>query len=90
MAAVVTSFLQTTVARPSIYSTRRIFNGCSNADAKEVPWNKLASTRHVSSVRHLHRSFTSASPTFGKAVTKAKLESDESKPVTGLPINLKG
>nr|GMD20665.1 enoyl-[acyl-carrier-protein] reductase [NADH], chloroplastic-like [Ipomoea batatas] len=90
MAAVVTSFLQTTVARPSIFSTRRIFSGCSNADAKEVSWNRLASTHHVSSVRHLHRSFTSASPTFGKGVTRAKLESDESKPVTGLPINLKG
>ncbi|KAK9017648.1 hypothetical protein V6N11_000656 [Hibiscus sabdariffa] len=94
MAATAASGLQLASARPCIASSRRVFNaGAANLDAnsKAVSWTKLASARNLSqSLEPFRRGFLSSSMKFNKVVTRAMSESTENKPVSGLPIDLKG
>ncbi|OIT35545.1 PREDICTED: enoyl-[acyl-carrier-protein] reductase [NADH], chloroplastic-like [Nicotiana attenuata] len=93
MASTAASSLQITIARPSIFSTKRISSVCStkfSTNTRKQSWNRLASSSHVSSVQHFWRNFTSTSQKLEKVVTKAKSEADESKAASGLPIDLKG
>ncbi|KAH1108875.1 hypothetical protein J1N35_012643 [Gossypium stocksii] len=94
MAATAASGLQLASARPCIASSRRVFKaGAANLDvnSKAVSWTKLASACHLSqSLEPFRRSFASSSVMFNKVVTKAMSESSENKPVSGLPIDLKG
>ena len=93
MAATASTALQITAARPSISSTRRIFKAgiaSVGADSKGMSCAKLASTRHISSVQQFQRNFMSSRAEFHKFSVKAVSESSETKPASGLPINLKG
>ncbi|KAK8506313.1 hypothetical protein V6N12_034051 [Hibiscus sabdariffa] len=94
MAATAASGLQLASARPCIASSRRVFKaGAATLDAnsKAVSWTKLASARNLSqSLVPFRRDFASSSVKFNKVVTKAMSESSETKPVSGLPIDLKG
>ncbi|XP_060196682.1 enoyl-[acyl-carrier-protein] reductase [NADH], chloroplastic-like [Lycium barbarum] len=93
MAATAASSLQIAIARPCILSTKRISDVCSTnfgGITRKLPWNRLASSCHVSSVQHFCCNFTSMTQKLQKVVTKAKSEGDESKPASGLPIDLKG
>ncbi|XP_012472974.1 enoyl-[acyl-carrier-protein] reductase [NADH], chloroplastic [Gossypium raimondii] len=94
MAATAASGLQLASARPCIASSHRVFKaGAASLDvnSKAVPWNKLASACHLSqSLEPFRRSFASSSVYFNKVVTRAMSESSENKPVSGLPIDLKG
>ncbi|KAG8484908.1 hypothetical protein CXB51_021301 [Gossypium anomalum] len=94
MAATAASGLQLASARPCIASSRRVFKaGAANLDvnSKAVSWTKLVSACHLSqSLEPFRRSFASSSVKFDKVVTKAMSESSENKPVSGLPIDLKG
>ncbi|KAK4380696.1 hypothetical protein RND71_002558 [Anisodus tanguticus] len=93
MAATAASSLQITIARPCILSTRRISSVCSTkfgGDTRKISWNRLSSSCHVSFIQHFCRSFTSTTQKLQKVVTKAKSEADDSKPASGLPIDLKG
>ncbi|KAA3471655.1 enoyl-[acyl-carrier-protein] reductase [NADH], chloroplastic-like [Gossypium australe] len=94
MAATAASGLQLASARPCIASSRRVFKaGAANLDvnSKAVSWTKLASACHLSqSLEPFWRSFSLSSFKFNKVVTKAMSESSENKPVSGLPIDLKG
>ncbi|KAK8630337.1 hypothetical protein V6N13_079135 [Hibiscus sabdariffa] len=94
MAATAASGLQLASARPCIASSRRVFKaGAATLDAnsKAVSWTKLASARNLSqSLVPFWRNFASSSVKFNKVVTKAMSESSETKPVSGLPIDLKG
>ncbi|XP_028766990.1 enoyl-[acyl-carrier-protein] reductase [NADH], chloroplastic-like isoform X2 [Neltuma alba] len=58
--------------------------------SKVGSWNKLASACHIASLHPFRRSFTSSSIRFDKTCTRAMAESSENKPVSGLPIDLKG
>ena len=93
MATTAASSLQIATARPCISSSRRLFKagaailGCNS---KAVSWNKLTSACHISSVQPFQRSFTSSSIKFDKVVTKAMSEATENKPISGLPIDLRG
>lgn len=60
------------------------------ANSKAVSWSKLSSACNISSSEPFLRSFASSSVKFNKVVTRAMSESTENKPVSGLPINLKG
>ncbi|KHG28324.1 Enoyl-[acyl-carrier-protein] reductase [NADH], chloroplastic [Gossypium arboreum] len=94
MTATAASGLQLASARPCIASSRRVFKaGAANLDVNSiaVSWTKLASACHLSqSLEPFRRSFASSSVKFNKVVIKAMSESSENKPVSGLPIDLKG
>ncbi|KAM3693071.1 hypothetical protein ACJW31_08G137400 [Castanea mollissima] len=93
MATTAASSLQIATARPCISSSRRIFKAGAaifGGNSKAVSWNKLTSACHISSVQPFQRSFTSSSVKFYKVVTKAMSETTENKPISGLPIDLRG
>lgn len=93
MAACAASGLQMAAARPCVSSSRGVVKAGATilgANAKKAAWAKFASASHVSSIQPFQRNFMSSSVKFNKVVTKAISESSESKPVSGLPIDLKG
>ncbi|CAN6558915.1 unnamed protein product [Malus baccata var. baccata] len=93
MATTAASSLQMATARPCISSSRRAFGSSSkmlNDNFKVASWSKLSSTCHTSSVQSFQRSFTSSSMKMDKFVTMAMAGASENKPVSGLPIDLKG
>ena len=93
MAATASTALQITAARPSISSTRRIFKAgiaSVGADSKGTSCAKLASACRISSVQQFQCNFMSSPAKFQKFSVKAVSESSETKPASGLPINLKG
>ncbi|KAL6564615.1 Enoyl-[acyl-carrier-protein] reductase [NADH], chloroplastic [Orobanche minor] len=84
--------LQITVAKPSLLSAQRIFRGgVSNTGINSLgeSWVKLSGVCHISSVRHLNRTFTSSHGKFNRIVTKAMSEPGENKSASGLAIDLK-
>ena len=58
--------------------------------ARGASWTRLKSSSHISSTRPLFQSFTSTPAKFEKVVTKALSETSENKPLSGLPIDLRG
>ncbi|TQD99863.1 hypothetical protein C1H46_014476 [Malus baccata] len=93
MATTAASSLQMATARPCISSSRRAFRSSTamlNGNFKVASWTKLSSACHISSVQSFQRCFTSSSMKLDKFVTKAMAGASENKPVSGLPINLKG
>ncbi|CAK7339215.1 unnamed protein product [Dovyalis caffra] len=93
MAATAASGLQMATARPCISSSRRVVKAGAavvGANSKGASWSKLASGSHISSIQPFQRTFMSSSVKLNKVVTKAMSESSESKPVSGLPIDLRG
>ncbi|XP_012465305.1 enoyl-[acyl-carrier-protein] reductase [NADH], chloroplastic isoform X2 [Gossypium raimondii] len=61
---------------------------CSNP--KTVLWPKLTNSCNISSLNPFRHGFRSSTVKFIKVVTKAMSESNENRPVSGLPIDLKG
>ncbi|XP_011015301.1 PREDICTED: enoyl-[acyl-carrier-protein] reductase [NADH], chloroplastic-like [Populus euphratica] len=93
MAATAASGLQMATARPCISSSHRVVKAGAailGASSKGASWAKLASSSHISSIQPFQRTFMSSSVKLNKAVTKAMSESSDSKPVSGLPIDLRG
>ncbi|XVE60078.1 hypothetical protein DITRI_Ditri05aG0097700 [Diplodiscus trichospermus] len=93
MAATAASSLQIAVARPCISSSHRLVKAgpaFRGANSKSVSWTKLTSACNIASLEPFQRSFTSSPVKFNKVGTKAMSESGENKPVSGLPIDLKG
>ncbi|KAK6925704.1 hypothetical protein RJ641_007423 [Dillenia turbinata] len=94
MAASAASGMQIATARPCITSSRKFFQGGAaflSADPKGSSWLKLSSAHQISSVQPFQqRNFASSLAKFNQVVTKAVAESGESKPLPGLPIDLRG
>ncbi|TXG73164.1 hypothetical protein EZV62_001743 [Acer yangbiense] len=93
MAATAASSLQMATVRPCISTSRRVVKAGAavfGGDSKGASWTKLTSACHISSVKPFQRSFTTTSMKLDKVVTRAMAESSDSKPVSGLPIDLKG
>ncbi|KAG2675076.1 hypothetical protein I3843_13G147400 [Carya illinoinensis] len=93
MATTAAPSLQIAAVRPSIFSSCRLFKSGAvilGGNSKAAPWNKLTSACHISSVQPFQLGFTSSSKRFDKVVTKAMSEASENKPITGLPIDLRG
>ena len=94
MAATAASSLQLAAARPCISFSHWVVKADSailGANFKAVSWTKLTSACNISSsLEPIQRSFASSPVKFNKVVTKAMSESSENKPVSGLPIDLKG
>ncbi|KAJ0021318.1 hypothetical protein Pint_31276 [Pistacia integerrima] len=93
MAATAASSLQMAAVRPCVSTSHRAVKAgvaFVAGNSKKASWANLASACHISSVQPLHRSFMSSSVKLDKVVTKATAESSDSKPVSGLPIDLRG
>ncbi|KAK1554434.1 hypothetical protein Q3G72_012109 [Acer saccharum] len=93
MAATAASSLQMATVRPCISTSRRVVKAGAvvfGGDSKGASWTKLTSACHISSVIPFQRSFMTTSMKLDKVVTRAMAESSDSKPVSGLPIDLKG
>ncbi|KAJ6428012.1 hypothetical protein OIU84_023427 [Salix udensis] len=93
MAATAASGLQMATARPCISSSRGMVKAGAailGANSKGVSWAKLASGSHISSTLPFERTLMSSSVKLNKVVTRAMSESSENKPVSGLPIDLRG
>ncbi|XP_044478601.1 enoyl-[acyl-carrier-protein] reductase [NADH], chloroplastic-like isoform X1 [Mangifera indica] len=93
MAAKAASSLQMARVRPCISTSHRAFKAgvaFVSGDSKKASLAKLASAGHLSSAQPLHRSFMSSSVKLDKFVTKAMAEFSDSKPVSGLSIDLRG
>ncbi|XVF69733.1 hypothetical protein PTKIN_Ptkin11bG0105500 [Pterospermum kingtungense] len=93
MPATAASSLQLAAGRPCISSSRRVVTAGAailGANSNAVSWTKLTSACNISPLEPFRRSFASSSVKFKKVVTRAMSESTENKPVSGLPINLKG
>ena len=93
MATTAISGMQIAMSRPCISPSQKspdsstaVFGNKSRA----VSWNKISSASHIAPVQPLQWGFKSSSIKFHKTLTKAVSESSESKPVSGLPIDLKG
>ncbi|PPE01043.1 hypothetical protein GOBAR_DD02008 [Gossypium barbadense] len=93
MAATVASSLQIMAARPCLSFSPGVVKAgaailCSNP--KTVLWPKLTNSCNISSLNPFRHGFRSSTVKFSKVVTKAMSESNENRPVSGLPIDLKG
>ncbi|KAH1033587.1 hypothetical protein J1N35_045761 [Gossypium stocksii] len=93
MAATVASSLQIMAARPYLSFSPGVVKAgaailCSNP--KTVLWPKLTSSCNLSFLNPFRHGFRSSTVKFIKVVTKAMSESNENKPVSRLPIDLKG
>ncbi|XP_024047755.1 enoyl-[acyl-carrier-protein] reductase [NADH], chloroplastic [Citrus clementina] len=93
MAATAACSLQMAAVKPCISSSHRgVKAGVAvvGGNSKGALWTKLSSASHISSGQPFLRSFTSSSVKFDKVVTRAMAESSTNKPISGLPIDLKG
>lgn len=93
MAATAACSLQMAAVRPCISSSHRGAKAgvaVIGGNSKGASWTKLSSASHLSSVQPFLRNFTSSSVKFDKVVTTAMAESSTNKPISGLPIDLKG
>ncbi|OWM82660.1 enoyl-[acyl-carrier-protein] reductase [NADH] 1, chloroplastic-like [Punica granatum] len=57
---------------------------------KEASWTKLASSSHISSRQPMLQSFASRRVKLARVTTKAMSSANESSPLPGLPIDLRG
>jgi enoyl-[acyl-carrier protein] reductase I len=93
MAATATPAVFMTTTNPCIYSSRkRITTSTANFSTqyKEASLTRLTSSSHISSRQPLFQSFTLGHVKSQKIITRAMSGADESKPLPGLPIDLRG
>ncbi|KAK4261933.1 hypothetical protein QN277_004867 [Acacia crassicarpa] len=93
MAATAFSGLQIAMSTTCICSSQRFADAgvvVLGGKSKVGSWNKLATACHIAPLQPFQRSFTSSSIRFDKIFTRAVAESSKNKPVSGLPIDLKG
>ncbi|KAJ9554189.1 hypothetical protein OSB04_018234 [Centaurea solstitialis] len=57
---------------------------------REASWTKLRSSSHISSSLVISQNITSRPVKFNRMITKAMSESNDTKPLPGLPIDLRG
>ncbi|XVE96092.1 hypothetical protein REPUB_Repub02eG0191400 [Reevesia pubescens] len=61
-----------------------------SSEHKETSWTRLASSSHISSRQPCLRRITSGPVKFEKFVTRAMSETNDLKPLPGLPVDLQG
>ncbi|XP_022744934.1 enoyl-[acyl-carrier-protein] reductase [NADH] 1, chloroplastic-like [Durio zibethinus] len=72
---------------PKMLLSRVVFIGTGH---KEASWTRLASFSHISSRQPFQLRITSGPVKFEKFVTRAMSEANDNKPLSGLPIDLRG
>jgi len=93
MASTMASGLHFATARPYVSSSHRALRlGATilGYDSKVASWAKLASACHLSCMLPFRGISSSSGLKSAKPVTKAMSEDSQSKPSSGLPIDLRG
>ncbi|KVI00781.1 hypothetical protein Ccrd_020964 [Cynara cardunculus var. scolymus] len=91
--ATATSNMHVAIAKPFTFpscevskSSVAVFSG----GIREASWTKLKSSCHISSTHVISQNIASSPVKFNRLVTKAISESNDTKPLPGLPIDLRG
>ncbi|KAK2977807.1 hypothetical protein RJ640_006299 [Escallonia rubra] len=93
MAATAISSLYIGTAKPCAFASRTVSKSSISVFGTEIKGaslTRLNSCYHISSTRPFSQSFTASPVKYGRLVTKATSESSENKPLSGLPIDLRG
>ncbi|XWS56192.1 hypothetical protein CRYUN_Cryun09bG0065200 [Craigia yunnanensis] len=87
-AAAPSSYMST--IKPCISSSRKMLVSSVVSISTEASWTRLASSSHISSRQPFLHRITSGPVKFEKFLTIAKSEANDNKPLSGLPIDLRG
>lgn len=93
MAATATPGMHMAATKLSIYSSRKIFHfgtAWPGSESKEASCARLTSSNHISSMKPFYQSLISIPMKSNSIITKAMSEASESRPLPGLPIDLRG
>ncbi|KAI3676620.1 hypothetical protein L1987_86231 [Smallanthus sonchifolius] len=90
--ATVSSSMHVAIAKPSTFASCEASksNIAVVSSFKEASWMKLKSSCHISSTHVLSQNVTSNPVKFSRNVTKAMSQSNDTTPLPGLPIDLRG
>jgi len=91
--ATTTPNMHIAIPRPSTFSSREVSKSSIavfSSDVKGVSCAKLRSSCHISSTQALSQNVKSSPMRFGKMITKAMSDSGDTKPLPGLPVDLRG
>uniref|UniRef100_A0A5B7BV06 Enoyl-[acyl-carrier-protein] reductase [NADH], chloroplastic n=1 Tax=Davidia involucrata TaxID=16924 RepID=A0A5B7BV06_DAVIN len=93
MAATAIPGMHMATIKPCTYSSLKVSKSGTaifNTEIKRASWTRLTSSSHISSTQPLFQSFTPILVKLERVVTKAMSEASDNKPVSGLPIDLRG
>ncbi|KAJ0430520.1 putative enoyl-[acyl-carrier-protein] reductase (NADH) [Helianthus annuus] len=85
--ATTTNMMHIAIARPS---TREASKPCVALFTSNITCAKLKGSCHISSTHSLSQNVNSTPLRFGRTITKAMSDSNDVKPLPGLPIDLRG
>lgn len=88
-----TSSMHIAVSKPVIFASHEASKSSIavvSSGIKGASWMKLKSSCHISSTHVISQNITSTAAKFNRIVTKAMSESSDTKPLPGLPVDLRG
>lgn len=91
--ATATSNMHVAMAKPFTFASCELSKpsvAVVNNGIREAPWMKLKSSCHISSSNVISQKITHSPMKFNRMVTKAISESNDTKPLPGLPVDLRG
>ncbi|CAI9269940.1 unnamed protein product [Lactuca saligna] len=91
--ATATSNMHVAIAKPFTFASCEVSKpsvAVFSSGIKEAPWMKLKSSCHISSTHVISQKLTTNTLKFNRIVTKAMSESNDTKPLPGLPVDLRG
>lgn len=93
MAATTASSMHIATVKPRAFASQKDSKSSIanfGTDIKGASWTNLKSSFHISSTRPFSHSLASTAVKFQRVITKAMSENSEMKPLSGLPIDLRG
>ncbi|KAI7996740.1 hypothetical protein LOK49_LG10G02996 [Camellia lanceoleosa] len=93
MATSVTPSMHIATTKPSIYSSCQVSKpgtAIFTTEINKASWTRLTCSSHISSTQPFFQSLLSSPVKLQKVITKAMSEASNNKPVSGLPIDLRG
>ncbi|KAL7616478.1 hypothetical protein Lser_V15G04207 [Lactuca serriola] len=91
--ATATSNMHVAIAKPFTFASCEVSKpsvAVFSSGIKEAPWMKLKSSCHISSTHVISQKIAPNTLKFNRIVTKAMSESNDTKPLPGLPVDLRG
>ncbi|PSS21133.1 Enoyl-[acyl-carrier-protein] reductase [Actinidia chinensis var. chinensis] len=85
--------MRISTAKPSVYSSCNVSKlgaAIFSSEIKRTSWTRLTCSSHISSTQAFSHSFQFTPVKLQRLVTKALSEGSSNKPVSGLPIDLRG
>lgn len=93
MAATATAGVHMATANPCVSSSHKVIvskTASFSTKVKKAAWSRLTSSSHLSCTQPFFQSSASTTVRSEKVVTKAMADASESKPLPGLPVDLRG